>query len=165
VDAFVAEPAVVFNKHMTTIRALVLSAMKQIQQPARLQDAKRCRDVMEAYRSLAASGEVATAETLKLWEKKHRRHRGVHCSETAALLMRTGMAAPEQDVRTVKKLKTQSENEARLSVVQARNLKRWKYLKRRTANQKLKYDAKAHLVRRLGRRSPRNLILIIRANA
>jgi hypothetical protein len=128
---------------MTTIRMLVLAAMKELLQRCRLQDARRCREVMKAYRTLAENGESANAEVLKLWEKAHRRHRGVHCSETAALLLRTGMAAPEPDARTVKKLKTQSENEAWHRDVEARNLKRWKYLKRRAANLKQRYDADA----------------------
>ena len=126
---------------MSTLRELVCRVLKEIRQPARLQDAKRCRTVMEAYRQLAERGEVATAEGLKLWEKKHRRHRGVHCSETAALLTATGLAAPEKDARVVQKLKAQAENKEWLGGEQKKNQRRWQYLKRRAANQKKSFDA------------------------
>jgi hypothetical protein len=132
---------------MTQLRKLVVNGMKQITQTARLEDARRCREVpippclnnicrqvMRAYRNLALTGQVASAESLKLWEKKHRRHRGVHSSEITALLQEVGMVVPARDIRVVQKLNTQAKNNELKSVMRQRNEKRWMHIKRRNAN-------------------------------
>jgi hypothetical protein len=72
------------------LRELVTAAIQEITQRARLEDNRRCREVMKAYLSLAALGEEATSDSLKLWQKKHKKHRGVHISEIADLQRTAG---------------------------------------------------------------------------
>ena len=95
---------------------------------------------MEAYRQLASRGESANAETLKLWDEKHRRHRGVHSSEITALLLEVGIVAPEKDEKVLKKLQQQSENEQWRKRLKQREEKRWGYLKRHQANRRTYND-------------------------
>ena len=59
------------------LRILVLAAIKQITQKARLEDNRRCREVMKAFRSLAALGEEATSDSLNLCVITFIKNRGV----------------------------------------------------------------------------------------
>ena len=89
---------------------LIAAAIQKIGQKARLEDARRCRDVMHAYRALAAAETLATEQEVKLWTKKHKRHRGVHESETSDLLMQAGMRVSAEKMSAVKRCKTQGAN-------------------------------------------------------
>ena len=89
---------------------LIHKGIQLIGQKARLEDARRCRDVMHAYRALATAATLTTEQDIKLWTKEHKRHRGVHESETSDLLMQAGMEVSQEKMATVKRCKSQLAN-------------------------------------------------------
>ena len=91
---------------------LIHKGIQLIGQKARLdpEDARRCRDVMHAYRALATAATLTTEQDIKLWTKEHKRHRGVHESETSDLLMQAGMEVSREKMATVKRCKSQLAN-------------------------------------------------------
>merc|ERR1711865_1148104 len=70
----------------------------------------RQRPADQAYRSIAQLGQNATAESLKMWQKIHKSHRGIHLAEIAELQLEAGMVICAQSEKTLKKLATQKEN-------------------------------------------------------
>ena len=87
---------------MSTLEGIVLQAVQTIDQAARLSDTLKRREVMAAYRSLAASGESVTADRLNLWEAVHKKHRVVHNTEITDLLLALGMSVAKQSETAVK---------------------------------------------------------------
>lgn len=123
----------------STLWGLIDDAVKAIGLKARLEDARRSREVMKAYRSLAENDEVVTEESLKLWEKKHKMHRSVHQSEIADLQNSTGMAISEKDKRLLKKMKSTEENKKIRDKLNAAHLKKLRSLFKSNSNRKY-YD-------------------------
>ena len=134
------------------LRILVLAAIKQITQKARLEDNRRCREVMKAFRSLAALGEEATSDSLNLWQKKHKKHRGVHISEIADLQKTAGMQIDAQSERTLAKIRTEQENKIFIDKLKQKQLKRQRSLKRRAAACKISADPTKLLKQKMGRK-------------
>ena len=127
---------------MTKLEELVMLAIKKIGQRARLGDARKCREVMAAYRNIAERGEEVTAERLNLWEKIHKRHRGVHNTEITDLLLAAGMTVEKRSEATIKKLKSQDANdEYRKKEMNEFNYKLKNKIRRR--NRAGKYDDEA----------------------
>ena len=121
----------------THLRTLVLAAIKQITQRARLEDNRRCREVMKAFRSLAALGGEATSDSLKLWQKKHKKHRGVHISEIADLQKTAGMQIDAQSERTLAKIRTEQENRIFIDTLKKKQQRRQQSIKRKKAANKI----------------------------
>ena len=128
------------------LRVLVLAAAKQIGQQARLEDSRRTREVMAAYRSLAAAGEEATTEGMELWKKKHKKHRGVHISEISDLQKTVGMEIAKSNEKTLKKMQTEAENKSLDQVIVTQQKKRLASIRRRRASKKVKADPIAFTV-------------------
>ena len=61
--------------------------------------------MQKAYRSLAELDEEATSDSLKLWTKKHKKHRGIHLSEIADLQKTAAMTINKQSDNLLSKLK------------------------------------------------------------
>ena len=99
-----------------TLRRLVRDARKTILQKARLEDARQCREVMKAYRSLAANGELCTFDRLGLWTKKHEKHRGVFNTETSALCFNMGMGISRSSDEALKRIETRTRNDAKKAI-------------------------------------------------
>ena len=95
---------------MSTLEEVVMRAIQSIGQRDRLGDAQKCREVMEAYRSIAKEGGTVTAERLNLWEMVHKRHRGVHDTEIADLLVAAGMEVKKQSEAARKKRQSRIQN-------------------------------------------------------
>ena len=70
---------------------------------------------MKAYRSIAAAGEEVTADRLNLWEKVHKKHRGVHNTEITDLLLAAGMQVTKQSEASAQKIKSQELNSQYIS--------------------------------------------------
>ena len=118
---------------MTKLEDIVHKAMQGIGQRARLEDSRKCREVMEAYRTIAKRGEVATAQKLDLWEKEHKKHRGVHAAEIAALLIAAGAVVSKRSAATIKRVEAAEENKKLEAIFVSNNKKRWKQMKRQKA--------------------------------
>ena len=123
---------------------LIAGAIQKIGQKARLEDARRCRDVMHAYRALAAAETLATEQEIKLWTKKHKRHRGVHESETSDLLMQAGMRVSAEKMSAVKRCKTQGTNVPIIASMKEAGYKKIKQLIRKRSRT-CSYDEAAKL--------------------
>ena len=116
-----------------TLRRLVRDARKTILQKARLEDARQCREVMKAYRSLAANGELCTFGRLDLWTKKHKKRRGVFNTETSALCFNMGMGISRSSDEALKRIETRTRNDAKKAIFFAKAEERWRKLKRHDA--------------------------------
>jgi len=92
---------------------------------------------MKAYRSIAQLGQNATAESLKMWQKIHKSHRGIHLAEIAELQLEAGMVIGAQSERTLKKLATQKENNEWSKQFNERSEKRRLHMLRKVVNKRL----------------------------
>jgi hypothetical protein len=143
------------------LRTLVLEAIKTITQKARLEDNRRCREVQKAYRSLAESGGEATSDSLKLWTKKHKKHRGIHLSEIADLQKTAGMLIDVQSERTLTKIRTQQENNVVIEQMVVAQKKRQKSVKRKLAAAKAKSDPTKLLKLRKGNKERKDKFKVV----
>ena len=92
---------------------------------------------MKAYRSIAQLGQNATAESLKMWQKIHKSHRGIHLAEIAELQLEAGIVISAQSEKTLKKLATQKENSEWTKQFNERSEKRRLHMLRKAVNKKL----------------------------
>ena len=129
---------------MSTLEEIVGKALQEIGLAARLGDSRKCRGVMAAYRSIAEAGEGVTAERLNLWEKVHKKHRGVHNSEISDLLLAAGMQVTKQSEASVQKQKAQEANAQYLSTEMSKHKQKLRnILRKRARKDTYDDDAKA----------------------
>lgn len=96
------------NGKLSTLQDLIATVLPQIGQRERLLDNARTRRVMHAYRLIAEKGETATADQLKLYERKHSKHRDVHVGELAALATEADMEVTKREEQILKKMETEA---------------------------------------------------------
>ena len=129
---------------MSTLEEIVGKALQEIGLAARLGDSRKCRGVMAAYRSIAEAGEGVTTERLNLWEKVHKKHRGVHNSEISDLLLAAGMQVTKQSEASVQKQKAQEANAQYLSTEMSKHKQKLRnILRKRARKDTYDDDAKA----------------------
>ena len=110
---------------MTKLEDIVHRSMQEIGQQARLEDARKCREVMDAYKIIALRGEIATSDKLDLWEKEHKKHRGVHATEIAALSVAAGAKVLTRSEATIKRMEVAEDNSKLKQVFRAKMEKNW----------------------------------------
>ena len=85
-------------------------AQRSIGQQERIEDARRCRAVMEGYRVMKEQGVNNPGQQMGLWLKQHKKHRGVHPTEITDLQLNAGLAVAEADARNVQMVKQKEMN-------------------------------------------------------
>ena len=118
------------------LRQLIADAMQSIGQKERLEDARRCRGHMWAYRKLAEEGLPATGDNLKLWTKEHKKHRGLHPTELTDLQQTVGMVVAPPSAASVERLRSATENKKITDILESQLVRRKKYFKNRERNRK-----------------------------